>query len=236
VSASAGDWTGDPTSTGFQWERCSSTGSACSPISGATASSYVPVQADVGVTLQARVTATSTGGSATSASPPSMVVRPGSTTTQAFGVTTVGPNSDSMVADRKRVNVATLGVSASVTSLTMYLAPTTTPGSQSLTGVIYADASGAPGALLARTSGLTFTSQSAAGWYSLPLASPVALSPGRYWIGVQSGGTSGVTGFRWTSAASSRALSTDAASDGPSNPFGPATIDAELMSVYASYR
>src|SRR5439155_20976798 len=35
--------------------------------------------------------------------------------------------------------------------------------------------------------------------------------------------------------AGARALNTDSYSDGPSNPFGSATIDSEQMSVYATY-
>ena len=50
-----------------------------------------------------------------------------------------------------------------------------------------------------------------------------------------SGGSNNITGFRWNNVAGARALSTDSYADGPSNPFGSATIDAEQMSVYATY-
>lgn len=261
VTATTGDWTGSPTSTAFSWQRCSSTGHSCTPISGATASSYLPTAADVGATLQAVVTATGAGGPASSASPPSMAVAAGtspspspsmtasptpsptqtptatptpSSSPSTFGVTTVGPNGDTMLADRKRVDAVSLPAAGSVTSLSMYLAPTATSGSQSLTGVLYADASGAPGALLGTTQAMTYTSQSAAGWYVMTFPSAVPLTVGRYWIGVLSSGTSGVTGFRWTSSPSARAYNADTAADGPSNPFGAAGFDSEQMSVYAT--
>jgi subtilisin family serine protease len=152
-----------------------------------------------------------------------------------IGQSSVGGNADVMVADRKRVNHYQLATSGSVSQLSMYLQPTGTSGQQTIEGVIYADQSGVPGALLAVSSPITFTSSSAAGWYNLPFASPVALSPGTYWIGIISGGTSRVTGFRWSNAAGSRALNSNTYTSGPSNPFGSASIDAEQMSLYATY-
>jgi len=153
----------------------------------------------------------------------------------AFGLSSVGVNADSMGADRKRVDHFQLSVAGSVSKLTMYLAPAGRSGQQVLAGVIYADQSGSPGALLAVSSELTFHSTDAAGWYDLVFPSAVSLPAGTYWIGVISGGTSGVAGFRWNSVSGARALSSDLYADGPSNPFGAATIDSEQMSVYATY-
>jgi subtilisin family serine protease len=152
-----------------------------------------------------------------------------------IGRSSVGGNSDVVAADRKRVNHYQLATSGSVSQLSMYLQPTGTSGQQTIEGVIYADQSGVPGALLAVSSPITFTSSSAAGWYNLPFASPVALGPGTYWIGIISGGTSRVTGFRWSSVAGSRALNSNTYTSGPSNPFGSASSDAEQMSLYATY-
>jgi hypothetical protein len=58
------------------WQRCNAGGTACQAITGATASSYTPVAADVGHTLVAVITATDVDGSVSSASPPSDVVLP----------------------------------------------------------------------------------------------------------------------------------------------------------------
>ena len=57
-----GTWTHLPTSFSYQWERCTSTDTYCSAISGATGQTYVPVAADVGQTLLVEETATNAGG------------------------------------------------------------------------------------------------------------------------------------------------------------------------------
>jgi hypothetical protein len=61
VTATNGTWANSPTSFTYQWNR------AGSAISGAAASAYVPVAADVGNTLAISVTATNGSGSSTPA-------------------------------------------------------------------------------------------------------------------------------------------------------------------------
>lgn len=64
LSASTGTWTSAvPISYSYQWKRCDLFGAECATISGATASTYVPVSADVEHTLIVQVTATNPGGS-----------------------------------------------------------------------------------------------------------------------------------------------------------------------------
>jgi hypothetical protein len=63
LTASNGTWSNSPTSFGYQWQRCDSAGSNCATISGATASTYLLVAADVGKTIRVVVTATNAGGS-----------------------------------------------------------------------------------------------------------------------------------------------------------------------------
>ena len=153
-----------------------------------------------------------------------------------FGKTTVGASTDSFALDRKRVSRYSLGASGSVSKLSAYLAPTSTAGQQTLRGVVYADAGGSPGALLATSNELVFHSTDAAGWYDLTLPSPVTLAPGSYWIGVLTGAGANVAGFRWDSVPGSRVYDNNAYSAGPSDPFGALTgTDAEQMSLYASY-
>ncbi len=160
---------------------------------------------------------------------------PAPTGTATVGTGSIGPNSDSMSADRKRANRYTLSVPATVSSLSMYLAPTGTAGSQVLQGVMYADDGGLPGSLLATTTSLTYASSQAAGWYVLPFGTPVSLPPGPVWLGVISGGSGNVAGFRWTPVAGSRAANANAYTAGASNPFGAVSTDAEQMSLYATY-
>src|SRR5204863_4231342 len=63
LSGSTGSWSGSPTSYGYQWEHCDSTGFNCSPISGATSSSYTLVSADQGFTIRFVVIASNSTGS-----------------------------------------------------------------------------------------------------------------------------------------------------------------------------
>ena len=70
LSASNGTWSNNPTGFAYVWEDCDGSGSNCSPITGATTSSYTLKASDVNNTIVASVKASNTGGqnSATSAS------------------------------------------------------------------------------------------------------------------------------------------------------------------------
>jgi len=155
--------------------------------------------------------------------------------TQRLGKTRVGAASDTFAANRKRVNHYPLPAAGSVSKLSVYLAPTGVSGQQVLKGVIYADASGAPGALLGVSEQLTFKSSNSAGWYDLAFSSPPKLAAGNYWIGIITGATAGVTGFRYDSVPGSRDYNTNPYGSGPSNPFGFFSKDSEQMSLYATY-
>jgi sugar lactone lactonase YvrE len=64
LDATAGTWSGvEPISISYEWVRCDAQGEACSPIAGATDSSYTLTGADVDSTVRAIVTATGSGGS-----------------------------------------------------------------------------------------------------------------------------------------------------------------------------
>lgn len=69
-----GSWTGTDITYVYQWMRCDPTGAGCVTIPGATGLDYAPTAADVGHTLVFCVTATNSGGSATSCSPATGVV------------------------------------------------------------------------------------------------------------------------------------------------------------------
>jgi subtilisin family serine protease len=234
VAVSNGSWHGSPTSYTYQWERCDASGANCTSISGATQSSYLVTAADVGATLRGAVTATNAYGTGAAESAQTAVVTAGASN-GTFGVTTVGGSSDPLTIDRKRVNHFSLGVSGNVTKLSMYLEPGGKAGTEVFKGVIYSDSGGKPSALLGVTSQVTFQSGSAAGWYDLPFSSPVSLPAGTYWVGAISGGTARVAALRFTRSTNSRAYNSNSYGSGPTNPFGSATIDSELMSIYASY-
>jgi hypothetical protein len=74
-----------PTSFAYAWKRCSTTGGSCTTIPGADDSTYTLTSLDVGSTIRATVTATSSAGNATATSAPTAVV------TAAAPVNTVAP-------------------------------------------------------------------------------------------------------------------------------------------------
>ena len=234
LSAQNGTWSNEPTSFGYEWQRCDAAGAKCSPISGAMLQSYTLAPADVGSTLRVTVTATNGGGpSAAVTSAQTMVVAQAAST---FGKTTVGASADVFVAERKRVNRYALATPGSVTKLSIYLAPTGTAGEQALKGLIYADSSGTPGALLAVSEALTFKSTNAAGWYEL--SSPPRSNSPRATTGSASSPAPRLDGSRAsaTTASPPRATTTPTPTPpGPSNPFGTATTDSEQTSLYATY-
>jgi hypothetical protein len=155
--------------------------------------------------------------------------------TATFGKTSVGGSSDRFLSERKRVNRYALSTAGSVTKLSLYLAPTETSGQEVLKGLIYSDSGGAPSSLLGVSEQLTYKSTEGAGWHDLTFATPVKLAAGNYWIGVITGQTAGVAGFRFDSVASSRDYNANTYASGPTNPFGSVTVDAEQTSLYATY-
>ena len=75
LTATTGSWNGSaPLSYAYQWELCNSAGESCGNISGATNSTYLLGHGDVGDTLRVKVTASNTGGSASSTSAATGVV------------------------------------------------------------------------------------------------------------------------------------------------------------------
>jgi hypothetical protein len=68
LTASDGTWTNSPTSFSYQWQRCSSDGTGCGDITGATSKTYSPTNGDVGHALRVAVTAGNADGKASASS------------------------------------------------------------------------------------------------------------------------------------------------------------------------
>jgi len=74
LSVSTGTWSGSPTSYGYQWARCDTSGAGCVALSGATSSNYALTSADAGLTMRVTVTASNSAGSSSTTSAPTGVV------------------------------------------------------------------------------------------------------------------------------------------------------------------
>jgi hypothetical protein len=230
-----GSWTGEPTGFSAQWMQCEASGGGCHAISGATGQTYVPTSGDVGHAIRVSESATNAGGTSAAAlsSPTAAVAAQGTSAT--FGKTTVGAVKNVFAAERKRVNEYALPTRGAVSELSIYLEPGTVSGQQQITGVIYADANGAPGALLATSKQLTYASSQPAGWYHMSFSTPIELPAGNYWIGELSGPNGAVAGYRYDNVAGARDYNQNSYAAGPSNPFGAFTNDTQQISLYATY-
>jgi len=75
-TSTTGTWVNSPTSYSYQWERCNASGGECKEISGATSSTYTPVEADTEHTLVVKVTAKNEAGSNSASSAATSKVKP----------------------------------------------------------------------------------------------------------------------------------------------------------------
>ncbi len=71
------------------------------------------------------------------------------------------------------------------------------------------------------------------GWVTLYLPYTVSLSPGYYWLGIQTGLNHNVARYSWVSRAGSRRYNLDAFADGPASPFGPPITDDQSIAIHA---
>ena len=76
LSVDRGSWSGNPTSYGYQWQRCDVDVALCSNVAGATGTTYGVRIADLGFRLRVLVTARNAKGTATASSAPTAVVTP----------------------------------------------------------------------------------------------------------------------------------------------------------------
>jgi hypothetical protein len=75
LTATRGQWSGNPTDYNYNWRRCDRNGGSCANISGATGLSYTLTTADVGDTIRFRVEAVNADGRTFASSVPTAVIR-----------------------------------------------------------------------------------------------------------------------------------------------------------------
>lgn len=76
LTADSGNWSGPSITYGYQWQRCSTSGDACSSVDGAVDSTYGLGSSDVGATISVVVTASNKNGSTSVGAAASAVVGP----------------------------------------------------------------------------------------------------------------------------------------------------------------
>jgi hypothetical protein len=76
LTADRGEWSNNPTTYTYQWQRCNAEGAACANIPGETSTVRVVTVGDVGSRLRVIVTASNAGGSSSAASQPSDTIGP----------------------------------------------------------------------------------------------------------------------------------------------------------------
>jgi hypothetical protein len=120
LTASPGDWSGPNATYSNQWNRCDSSGAACTPMSGATAQTYTPVAADVSSTFRVAVTATNRNGSAVATSAATAAV-----TAPSAGTTAATSGASSSSSESASVMTTTSSTSTSTTTSSTTTSPTT---------------------------------------------------------------------------------------------------------------
>ena len=156
--------------------------------------------------------------------------------TSLLGQSSVGTHTAPLAANTKAVNAYSLPTAGVVPWMYADLAGSGTTGAEQVRGVIYAGTNGAPGAFVAATTPITIRPTSPAMPYRMYFPSAVQLKAGTYWLGLLTGGTSGVAAVSYFRVTHSAPTNVNVFSSGPSNPFGPiATVSAAQLSVYALY-
>ena len=233
LAATTGAWTGSPTGFAYAWQRCDAAGGGCTPILGATATTYLLLPADVGATLRVAVTATNAGGSATATSAATAVVA-GAVLDGTFGQTQIGTSRDSGGPGWLDVSGPyAVGQAVTVTRLNAYLSGG--GGTANVRGLIYRDSGGQPGALVAATPPTTVAANAAAAWVSMPLSAPVALDAGSYWLGYWY--ADGNASFAYVTVSGSERYTPTpySATASPPSSFPAASTSFSSYSLYATY-
>lgn len=98
LTANSGTWIGNtPITYAYKWLRCSASGESCAEIGGATDTTYLLVNADVGRTMRVRVTARNDAGSRSVVSLPTALVQSDVPPTGALPISSLQAGGDQLV-------------------------------------------------------------------------------------------------------------------------------------------
>ncbi len=146
-----------------------------------------------------------------------------------------GSTTAPLDANVKQVNHYTLPTAARVGFEYVLLGATGRPGTALIRGVVYADASGAPGALVGATRTFRYTRADGSGMATLTFSPNLQLAPGDYWIGLLVGGDTDISRLSYDPQPGVLELDSNPFTAGPSDPFGTPSSGDELMSLYLDY-
>jgi hypothetical protein len=103
LTANRGTWVGEqPITYSFQWLRCKASGGSCGDIGGASDSTYVVTNSDVGRSLRVRVTARNDAGSRSALSNPRVVGQPAPPTSNVVDAESLRAGADRLVVAQVR--------------------------------------------------------------------------------------------------------------------------------------
>src|SRR3984885_340461 len=164
LSTSNGSWSNSPTSFGYQWQDCNSSGGSCANIAGATSASYTLGSGDVGDTVRSVVTAKNSGGSGSATSAVTSAVAGPSA--MLVGNQQMESSGDSNGSGLAQAFEYTASASGSTSSIDVYVNSGTTATKVSVG--VYSTSGGKPGSLLASGS---IASPKAGAWNAVSVGS-----------------------------------------------------------------
>jgi hypothetical protein len=152
-----------------------------------------------------------------------------------FGYSTVG-SAEQNWSGTIGFSKYTLGEAGTVTSMSIYVANSTT-NTHEVRGVIYDDdyAGGAPATFLRATVSDDNAVNSAGRWLTLDLTAPLALTAGDYWLGILTDDTTAEASMFAASSGGSGGYQDGINFGSPGNIAGIQGANAVRYSVYATY-
>ncbi len=232
LTATAGGWSGNPTSFAYQWRRCSTAGSSCSDIAGAVGGTYLVQAADVGSTLRVRVTASNGAGASAPAdsSATATCTAPAGGGSVSIGALTGGASSATPGAGYKFGTAYTLASAGTLTQFQFFAAGGAS--AQSFTPAIYGSSGSGPGSLLAVGATMSVAAGQAAGWVTSALPS-TSLAAGTYYLVLVSGPASNAASIFYTPGTPSDGVFNPNPAGAPTSTFGSAGTEARRWSFRA---